>query len=279
MKKNIIIICLALIIMGCNTEKERVIDTSDPYLWLENVEGADALDWVKSQNKITETRYAKSEEFSSTYEELLKEYQSTDRIPYASVQGGMMYNFWRDEKNVRGLWRRTTIESYKTDNPEWETLLDIDELAEQENENWVYKGSNCLAPNYDKCLLRLSIGGKDAVVVREFDLVNKTFVENGFNTPESKQYLSWINENQIMVATNFGEGTMNESGYPKQVKVWTRGENLEDISPIFDGDYTKIFSFPFASIRPDGNYYGVVEGPTFFYPSTALIKRQRISTD
>ena len=276
MKKNIIIICLALIIMGCNTEKERVIDTSDPYLWLENVEGADALDWVKSQNKITETRYAESEEFSSTYEELLKEYQSTDRIPYASVQGGMMYNFWRDEKNVRGLWRRTTIESYKTDNPEWETLLDIDELAEKENENWVYKGSNCLAPNYDKCLLRLSIGGKDAVVVREFDLVKKTFVENGFNTTESKQYLSWINENQIMVATNFGEGTMNESGYPKQVKVWTRGENLEDISPIFDGDYTKIFSFPFASIRPDGNYYGVVEGPTFFTQVLHLLKDKEL---
>ena len=276
MKKNIIIICLTLLIMGCNTEKERVIDTTDPYLWLEDVEGADALDWVKSQNKITETRYAESEEFSSTYEELLKEYQSTDRIPYASVQGGMMYNFWRDEKNVRGLWRRTTIESYKTDNPEWETLLDIDELAEKENENWVYKGSNCLAPNYEKCLLRLSIGGKDAVVVREFDLVNKTFVENGFNTPESKQYLSWINENQIMVATNFGEGTMNESGYPKQVKVWTRGENLEDIAPIFDGDYTKIFSFPFASIRPDGNYYGVVEGPTFFTQVLHLLKDEKL---
>ena len=101
MKKNIIIICLALLIMGCNTEKERVIDTTDPYLWLEDVEGADALDWVKSQNKITETRYAESEEFSSTYEELLKEYQSTDRIPYASVQGGMMYNFWRDEKGTQ----------------------------------------------------------------------------------------------------------------------------------------------------------------------------------
>ena len=141
MKKNIIIICLTLLVMGCNTEKERIIDISDPYIWLEEVEGLDALDWVKSQNEITETRYAESEAFSSTYEELLKEYQSTDRIPYASVQGGMMYNFWRDEKNTRGLWRRTTIESYKTKSPEWETLLDIDELAEKEDQNWVYKGS------------------------------------------------------------------------------------------------------------------------------------------
>jgi len=262
--------------MSCNTDKEIIVDTSDPYIWLEEVEGTDALDWVRSQNKITEARYAESEEFSSTYKELLEEYQSTDRIPYASVQGGKMYNFWRDEKNVRGVWRRTTIESYKTENPEWETLLDIDELAKKENQNWVYKGSDCLAPNYDRCLLSLSIGGKDAVVVREFDLVNKVFVEDGFNTVESKQYSSWINENQIMIATDFGEGTMNESGYPKQVKLWTRGENLYEIAPIFDGDYTKIFSFPFSSIRPDGNYFGIVEGPTFFTKVLYLLKDEEL---
>ena len=276
MKKYIIIICVTFLIMSCNTDKEIIVDTSDPYIWLEEVEGTDALDWVRSQNKITEARYAESEEFSSTYEELLEEYQSTDRIPYASVQGGKMYNFWRDEKNVRGVWRRTTIESYKTENPEWETLLDIDELAKKENQNWVYKGSDCLAPNYDRCLLSLSIGGKDAVVVREFDLVNKVFVEDGFNTVESKQYSSWINENQIMIATDFGEGTMNESGYPKQVKLWTRGENLYEIAPIFDGDYTKIFSFPFSSIRPDGNYFGIVEGPTFFTKVLYLLKDEEL---
>ena len=184
----------------------------------------------------------------------------------------MMYNFWRDETNVRGLWRRTSIDSYKTDQPEWEILLDIDELAKKEGQNWVYKGSDCLAPNYEKCLMRLSIGGKDAVVTREFDLVSKTFVENGFNTSESKQSSGWINENQIMIATDFGEGSMNESGYARQVKIWTRGENLEDIEVVFDGDYKKIFSFPFSSIRPDGNYYGILEGPTFFTKVLYLFK-------
>ena len=183
-----------------------------------------------------------------------------------------MYNFWRDETNVRGLWRRTSIDSYKTDQPEWEILLDIDELAKKEGQNWVYKGSDCLAPNYEKCLMRLSIGGKDAVVTREFDLVSKTFVENGFNTSESKQSSGWINENQIMIATDFGEGSMNESGYARQVKIWTRGENLEDVEVVFDGDYKKIFSFPFSSIRPDGNYYGILEGPTFFTKVLYLFK-------
>ena len=165
-----------------------------------------------------------------------------------------------------------TSDSYKTDQPEWEILLDIDELAKKEGQNWVYKGSDCLAPNYEKCLMRLSIGGKDAVVTREFDLVSKTFVENGFNTSESKQSSGWINENQIMIATDFGEGSMNESGYARQVKIWTRGENLEDVEVVFDGDYKKIFSFPFSSIRPDGNYYGILEGPTFFTKVLYLFK-------
>jgi len=266
MMNRTILIFLSLLIVGCSQEKENeiVVDTNDNYLWLEEVEGADALTWVNEQNEITKSRYAESESFAKIYEELLEEYQSNDRIPYAYIMGEEMYNFWRDEKNVRGVWRKTSVESYQTDNPIWEVVLDIDELAKVEDQNWVYKGADCLAPEFNRCLLRLSIGGKDAVVVREFDLVNKIFIEDGFNTSESKQYLSWLNENQIMVATDFGEGSMNESGYPRQVKVWNRGESLSEAKTIFEGAYEKIFSFPFSSIRPDGNYFGVLEGPTFF---------------
>ena len=213
MMNRTILIFLSLLIVGCSQEKEKekeiVVDTNDNYLWLEEVEGTDALTWVNEQNEITKSRYAESESFAKIYEELLEEYQSNDRIPYAYIMGEEMYNFWRDEKNVRGVWRKTSVESYQTDNPIWEVVLDIDELAKVEDQNWVYKGADCLAPEFNRCLLRLSIGGKDAVVVREFDLVNKIFIEDGFNTSESKQYLSWLNENQIMVATDFEEGSMN----------------------------------------------------------------------
>ena len=222
MMKRIILIFLSLLVVSCSQEKEIIVDTTDPYIWLEEVEGVDALNWVKEQNEITKSRYAESDSFTNTYNELLEEYQSNDRIPYVYIMGEEMYNFWRDEKNVRGLWRKTSIESYQTDNPVWETVLDIDELAKIEDQNWVYKGVDCLAPEFNRCLMRLSYGGKDAVVVREFDLANKVFIEDGFNTPESKQYLGWLNENQIMVATDFGEGSMNESGYPREVKVWNR---------------------------------------------------------
>ena len=241
-----------------------VVSIEDPYLWLEEVEGEEALQWVQSQNEIIQARYESSESFDSTYQFLLDEYNSDDRIPYAYIQNGEMYNFWRDESNVRGVWRKTSIESYQTEETEWENILDIDQLAQQEGKNWVWRGASCLAPDYERCLIRLSDGGKDAIIIREFDLTNKQFISDGFITAESKQYFSWLNKDELLIATNFGPDSMNESGYPRQVKVWNRAQDLEDAKLIFDGDYKKIFSFPFSSIRPDGSYFGVLEGPTFF---------------
>ena len=249
-----------------------VVNVEDPYLWLEEVEGEEALQWVQSQNEITQARYESSESFDSTYQFLLDEYNSDDRIPYAYIQNGEMYNFWRDESNVRGVWRKTSIESYQTEEIEWENILDIDQLAQQEGKNWVWRGASCLAPDYERCLIRLSDGGKDAIVIREFDLINKQFISDGFITAESKQYFSWLNEDELLIATNFGPDSMNESGYPRQVKVWNRAQGLEEAKLIFDGDYEKIFSFPFSSIRPDGSYFGVLEGPTFFTKVLYLFK-------
>ena len=236
----------------------------DPYLWLEEVEGKKSLAWVEEQNEETFTRYTESNAFKEKYERIKKELNDDERIPSAYYQNGEMYNFWRDEKNVRGVWRKTSFKSYLKDEPIWENILDIDQLANDEGINWLYKGADCLAPEYKRCLIRLSDGGTDAVTIREFDLEEKKFVKDGFNTYPSKQNASWINEDQILIGADFGEGTMNESGYPMQVKLWNRGESLEEAKIFFSGSYKKIFNFPFVSIRPDGKYYGIIEGPTFF---------------
>ena len=236
----------------------------DPYLWLEEVEGKKSLAWVEEQNEETLTRYTKSNAFKKKYERIKKELNDDERIPSAYYQNGEMYNFWRDEKNVRGVWRKTSFKSYLKDEPIWENILDIDQLANDEGINWLYKGADCLAPEYKRCLIRLSDGGTDAVTIREFDLEEKKFVKDGFNTYPSKQNASWINEDQILIGADFGEGSMNESGYPMQVKLWNRGESLEEAKIFFSGSYEKIFNFPFVSIRPDGKYYGIIEGPTFF---------------
>ena len=236
----------------------------DPYLWLEEVEGKKSLAWVEEQNEETFTRYTETNAFKEKYERIKKELNDDERIPSAYYQNGEMYNFWRDEKNVRGVWRKTSFKSYLKDEPIWENILDIDQLANDEGINWLYKGADCLAPQYKRCLIRLSDGGTDAVTIREFDLEEKKFVKDGFNTYPSKQNASWINEDQILIGADFGEGSMNESGYPMQVKLWNRGESLEEAKIFFSGSYEKIFNFPFVSIRPDGKYYGIIEGPTFF---------------
>ena len=236
----------------------------DPYLWLEEVEGKKSLAWVEEQNEETFTRYTETNAFKEKYERIKKELNDDERIPSAYYQNGEMYNFWRDEKNVRGVWRKTSFKSYLKDEPIWENILDIDQLANDEGINWLYKGADCLAPEYKRCLIRLSDGGTDAVTIREFDLKEKKFVKDGFNTYPSKQNASWINEDQILIGADFGEGSMNESGYPMQVKLWNRGEPLEEAKIFFSGSYEKIFNFPFVSIRPDGKYYGIIEGPTFF---------------
>ena len=236
----------------------------DPYLWLEEVEGEKSLAWVEEQNEETFTRYTQSNTFKKKYERIKKELNDDERIPSAYYQNGEMYNFWRDEKNVRGIWRKTSFKSYLKDEPIWENILDIDQLAKDEGINWLYKGADCLAPEYKRCLIRLSDGGTDAVTIREFDLEEKKFVKDGFNTYPSKQNASWVNEDQILIGADFGEGSMNESGYPMQVKLWNRGESLEEAKIFFSGSYEKIFNFPFVSIRPDGKYYGIIEGPTFF---------------
>ena len=149
----------------------------DPYLWLEEVEGRASLEWVKKENQKTFIRYTQSVEFKDQYERIKTELMDEERIPSAYFQNGEMYNFWRDEKNVRGIWRKTSFESYLKDEPVWEIILNVDELAIEEDVNWLYRGADCLAPEYERCLIRLSDGGTDAVTIREFDLKKKKFVK------------------------------------------------------------------------------------------------------
>ncbi len=215
-----------------------VTETEDPYLWLEDVTGEKALDWVRERNAKTVSHFELDSQFEKLNADLLKILDSDDRIAMVSKRGDYYYNFWRDKKNVRGLWRRTTLESYRTDSPQWEILLDLDELAKSENENWVWSGSSLLRPDYDRALLNFSRGGADATVTREFDLTTKTFVENGFIREEAKGSVGWIDRDTVFVSTDFGEGSMTTSGYPRIAKRWKRGTPLSDAETIYEGSST-----------------------------------------
>ncbi|MEL7481425.1 MAG: prolyl oligopeptidase family serine peptidase [Pseudomonadota bacterium] len=250
--------------------EETSIVSEDPYLWLEEVEGEEALSWVRGQNDrslnalTADPRYAG---LQAAAEEIVT---SNDRIPYGSVRNGQVYNFWQDETNVRGLWRRTSLESYSSDTPDWETVLDFDALATAEEKNWVFKGANCLEPldaPARHCLISLSDGGKDAVVVREFDLETKQFVKDGFITPEAKQGLAWVDADTVLIGTDWGGdgATLTESGYPSVVKRWRRGKPLAEATTIVTGDKTDVGVWPITLELEDGSVVqGAVEAETFF---------------
>jgi prolyl oligopeptidase len=212
-----------------------VTEKEDPYLWLEDVTGEKSLNWVKERNAKTQTTFEANPEFNKLKEDLLEILNSKERIPFVTKSGDYYYNFWRDEKNERGIWRRTTLDEYRKASPAWELVLDLDEVAKAENENWVWAGVQILRPSYKRALISLSRGGADATVTREFDMETKSFVKDGFYRPEAKGSLGWIDENTVFVSTDFGQGSMTTSGYPRLAKRWKRGTPLEQAELVYEG--------------------------------------------
>jgi len=243
---------------------------TDPYLWLEAVEGDDALAWVRAQNERSLAILQADPRYAPFEAEALAIATSDARIPYGSVRDGMVYNFWQDETHVRGLWRRTPLDSYRTSHPDWETVLDFDALAAAQDANWVFKGVDCFRPmdgDKTRCMVSLSDGGKDAVVEREFDLDTRTFVDGGFETFEAKQATAWLDPDTLLIGTDWGgDGTtLTESGYPSEVRIWRRGTTLDDAETVYAGDKTDVAVWPISLERGDGTILTMVqESDTFF---------------
>ncbi len=210
--------------------------TDDPFLWLEDVTGETAIEWVKKQNEESTGQLTGGQEFKTLESRLLEILDSNDRIPYVVKRGPYYYNFWQDAQHPRGLWRRCTPEEYRKENPDWDVIIDVDALAEKEGENWVWRGASVLRPDYRHAIVNLSRGGADANVKREFDIETRQFVEDGFQLPEAKSRVSWKDKDTLLVGTDFGEGTLTTSGYPRVVKQWKRGTPLSEAKTIYEGE-------------------------------------------
>jgi prolyl oligopeptidase len=207
----------------------------DPHLWLEEVTGDKALAWVKERNAEAVPKLEAVPGFKAMHERVLSILTSRDRIPSISVRAGQVYNLWQDEKNPRGIWRRASLDEFRRKpDPAWETVLDLDKLSAETGDRWVYKGAECLFPDYRRCLLLLSRGGADATIVREFDMQAKAFVKGGFELPESKGGIEWRDADTIYVYRDFGPGTLTKSGYPRIVKEGNRGTPLAQAKTVFD---------------------------------------------
>ncbi|MBO0883640.1 MAG: S9 family peptidase, partial [Mycobacterium sp.] len=210
----------------------------DPYLWLEDITGERALDFARTRGEWAAARFASSERFDEIRCRILDMLDTDTKIPYPSRRGRWFYNYWRDAAQPRGVWRRTTFEEYSKDDPDWEVLLDLDAVAAAEEENWVWGGASVFRPDQTRALLSLSRGGADAKVVREFDMLTKKFVspeDGGFTLPEAKSQIGWIDIDTVYVETDFGPGSLTESGYPRIAKRWRRGTPLSQAETIFEG--------------------------------------------
>jgi len=213
----------------------------DPYLWLEDIDGDAALAWVRERNETTTAEFS-DQRFEQMRTDALAILDTDTRIPYVRRRGEYLYNFWRDAANPRGLWRRTTLASYRDQTPDWDVIIDVDELARADEENWVWAGADVIEPDHTRALISLSRGGSDAAVVREFDMTTRTFVVGGFSLDEAKSRVSWFDHDTLLVGTDFGPGSLTESGYPRVVKRWRRGEPLAEAETLFTGSPTDVIA-------------------------------------
>ena len=240
----------------------------DAYLWLEETDSAKSMDWVKARNADTLKAHASTPQFEETRKQILEVLDSDARIPYVGKMGEFYYNFWRDKSHPRGVWRRTTLADYRKDHPTWETVIDLDALGKEENENWVWEGQDCLRPDYRRCLVSLSRGGADATVAREFDLKTKKFVTDGFTVPEAKTQVGWIDADSIYVGTDFGPGSMTTSSYPRIAKSWKRGTPLSAATTVYEGKPEDLSISAFRDQTPGFQRDFVVRALAFYNSET-----------
>ncbi len=249
LRTRILIVALMIGASGCGvSEKPKpvaqaapdlspaAVKAADEFIWLEDVAGDKAMDWVREQNAKSQALLEAEPHYAAFREEALAILTAQDRTPTPRFHADGISNFWQDGTHVRGVWRHASIASYRGGTPDWQTLLDVDALAKNEGKNWLYKGAECLAPADTRCLISLSEGGEDAVTVREFDAGTRAFVAGGFSIPRGKHGISWLDQDTLLVASDFGPGTLTESGYPFIVKTLKRGQTLAEASELFRGD-------------------------------------------
>jgi prolyl oligopeptidase len=253
----------------------RAAETPDPFLWLEDVSSPRAMAWVQAENARTLGVLEGDKRFAGLDADALKIAEATDRIPAPELIGDQVFNFWRDDAHVRGIWRRTSKADYATADPHWTTVLDLDALSTAEHANWVWEGANCPPPSYRRCMISLSDGGEDATTQREFDLTTGAFVSGGFVLSHSKQTVDWLDDDTLIVSRDWGPGTMTASGYPFVVKTLKRGQSLDHAFEVYRGQPGDVSVDPVVLHDGHGDKVTLItRGVDFFHSETRWLSGQ-----
>ncbi len=247
-------------------------ETTDPNLWLESVDSPRAMEWVRAHDAQSLKVLQADPQYQHFYEQALSVEQASDRIPLPEFLADDVANLWQDAAHTQGLWRRTTLDDFKLAEPHWYTLIDLDALSKAEHHTWVFKGDTCYQPVDTRCLVSLSEGGEDAVVTREFDTANAKFVAGGFDIPHAKQSVDWQDADTLLVATDWGAGSMTESGYPFIVKQLRRGQSLAQAKEVFRGARSDVAVQALALTDGEGHHVAVIQrGLDFFRTEFRLV--------
>jgi prolyl oligopeptidase len=246
-------------------------DSPDPYLWLTDIHGAKPLAWAKEQNEKTFSVLQSDPQYKKDFDSILTVLNANDRIAMGELDHGDVTNFWQDAGHIRGIWRKTSAADYRNADPKWDVLLDVDKLDADEDTDWVWQGARC-APGMKRCLVRLSPGGGDASVVREYDPKAKVFLKDGFSLSVAKSNAEYVDADTILFGTDFGPGSMTISSYPRIVKLWHRGEPIGAAKTVFEGSATDISSSPRVFRGPYGTISLIVHGLTFFTAEYLYVK-------
>jgi prolyl oligopeptidase len=278
MTRRVVPLALLLFAVPALSAQSGKPDTSsDQFRWLEDVHGDRAMTWVKAENAKTLGVLEKDPRYRGLYRNALAIAEASDRIPQADFLGGQLYNFWQDSAHVRGVWRRTSLASYRSATPAWTIVLDLDSLARAEHANWVWQGAQCAAPAERRCMVHLSDGGEDASTAREFDLASRSFVKGGFVLPRGKQRIAWAGEDTLLVSREWDPGELTKSGYPFIVKRLVRGQPLSAAVEIFrgaasDGGYGVS---PLTLADGSGHRVSFIDRPTSTFEAEHYIVRPK----
>jgi prolyl oligopeptidase len=273
----LIVLCCSAALRASSAQATRPDTVTDPYRWLEDVSGDRAMTWVKAENAKSAGVLEKDPRYAAIYKSALAMANAKDRIPNASFMAGELYNFWQDSTHVRGIWRKATLESYRTAIPVWTTVLDLDVLAKTERANWVWHGADCALPAEQRCLLLLSDGGEDAVTVREFDVTTRAFVKDGFTLPKGKQSFAWMGLDTLLVSREWKPGEMTASGYAYVVKRLARGQSLANAVEIFRGNAQDVSVSPGTIVDGTGHRVTFIDrGVSFFESEKYLVRGQDV---
>jgi len=262
---------LVMLSVSCSTlNSKKVSETSDPFIKLEDIRSEESMKWVKSENELSSSQLKANPAFNSLKDSIKDILASKEKIPNVTIIEDYIYNHWTDEKNPRGLWRRAKVSELNKKQPAWEVLIDVDELGKTENESWVLKRTQILRGDHSRALVFLSRKGKDATVMREFDLASKTFVKNGFSLSESKMSVAWFDKDTLIIGTDFGPGSMTESGYPRYAKVLKRNQVISDAKMLFETSPKNMGVW--SSTNQDGkSSYTVITEQVNFYESVSYL--------